>query len=259
MNTDEDPTTFIVLDLESRPNPAALSVVGSRHSSGKGPSSRSALHHVVAGAALIAIRRAGGRWSDLRLLAWDMEDGREQPALIEIGSLLEELSATTGRLITYNGTAHDLPLLRRRAAALWLFDVPGLSAWLSSCTSRHLDLMIDGSQASGESWVSLSDACAALSIALEPDAVHPTIEPLPRAVRKAQSDVVATFLLLLHRLSLESGQIDDVARGWVALADMLRADHGHQAHLATFRTGPRLEIARRHLHDIDLPVGKRRS
>lgn len=231
----------LVLDIETRADPLAAGIAGVA-----GAARRPAMQRVVAAAALLARRGPDAMWTDLRLLSWDIDDGAEAVALIEIGRLLDQVHAKAGHLVTYNGTAHDLPVLRRRAAAHWLFEHRGLTVWSGAAAGRHIDLMADGAQP-GERWPSLVEACAGLGLALEPEEVHPRFTPAPLAVRKAQSDVVGTFLLLLHRLSLENGSLDDVARGWTSLADMLLADHGNRSHLAGFRHHGRLNIAREHL------------
>ena len=152
-----------------------------------------------------------------------------------IGRVIEPVHRDSGFLVTFNGTAHDLPVLRRRAAANWLFD-EGLALWSDDPAGRHIDLFREPG-GSGTGGASLQDECAALMIGLHRGPARGR-SLAGMALRKAQTDVVATFILLLHELSLQARSDTDLRSGVSHLAGHLRQDWPEEEHLSAFRTMP---------------------
>lgn len=145
-------------------------------------------------------------------------------------------------VVTYGGGLHDIPVLKRRAAASWMFDLRGLADGMER---DHHDLMTDDI-ADGARWSSLRDECAALAIPIRENLANPGCED-GRTMRKCQADVCAAFLLYLHRQAMIDGRANGLFQGWTALADLLSRSWPSAAHLRSFHDGARLKIAREHL------------
>lgn len=197
--------------------------------------------HVLVCASVLLV---GGDGTDPAGIDLQSVTDRDEGALVTMVDALLPAPDAGGTLVTFNGTMHDLVVLRARALATWAFGVPGLAGWCAGA-GEHRDLMLALSDGGRARWPSLAAACGALGI---PAKVLP-----PRRRREDvatmlgnQCDVVATYLLHLHLAAFEASDPSLLAARWVALADALGGPDAAE-HLLPYADHPRLAAARRML------------
>jgi hypothetical protein len=234
-----------VLDLETRPDPQACGLLSTKKRAAAEWSI--GLQEIVA-ASVFQIRRNGqSGWTDPQLRSWSIEEMSERTILQGISGCLAQLSRQDGSLITFNGKHHDLPILRKRVLANWMFDAHGIQVWTTGPQPTHIDLMSAPQTSSGVRRQSLRETVAGLYIGL------PSGPNIDRQLGpgyptyKSQVDVLATFLLLLHELAFAEGGIAPLETGWVAAADYLNRDWLSAKHLHAFTRNSRLKILRDHI------------
>lgn len=231
---------FAVLDIETAPSDAALSLVGRAD---RAAGERSALHEMTAFTALTFERSTAGGFAGFAMTTRHHGEGDEPELLAVLSECLDPVHRAGGSLTTFNGVAHDLPVVLRRASRHWLFDRFDWPAWLDG--SRHLDLMRSGPGAGGGRWHSLVDRCAALgfSAALEPRSL--VDGAAPAVARKCQLDVIATFVLLVYDMATDERSDAAVVAGLDALSRFLRSPVARGApHLEHFARHPFCRAAR---------------
>lgn len=227
--------SLAVLDIETTLDPAAAAIAA--HRKGSLPT---ALQRVTTACLLVIDEDPSGAWRTpaLHTLAAPLS---EFELLMRLDGLLADVADRDGLLVTYNGMAHDLPIIRRRCLRHWMFGLPGLAA---AAAIDHLDLMLRQSSGRRDRAPTLREACAALGISAA-DPRTDTGASLPPDVIKCQSDVVATFLLALFEMAYERGSEDVLVSGWEALASHLGGLRPRAMHLEHFRNHPSLRAARR--------------
>lgn len=226
------PSRLLVLDLETRPDPQAVQIAPRGREM-----SRVALHRIMGFSALAATEQVDGEWGGFKLLSAVDED--EHALLLMLDGQLAHLADGGGLLVTYNGISHDCAVLRRRAAAHWLFGLPGLDR-LDEL--GHRDLLREHARGRGSAFPSLRDACAGYGIPTD-HRLQNHNRPIPAEIRKSQVDCVATFLLTLYELALERGCETPLVQGWTALARFLGQPEHRAPHLDQFRYHPMLAAA----------------
>lgn len=221
--------TVTVLDIETAPCPflVAEALKG-------GPANRPALHKVTGWSLLSATETADRRWTDFKLQTRSGDS--EWHVLFDLDEALTAAQEKGATLVTYNGEAHDLPMLQRRTIANWLFGVPGLA---NLHAMPHRDLFREATRGGRTNWPSLRDLCTAWGIPTDHMAVSGDRTPAGMAHRKSQTDVIATLLLFGFGESSGRGEARTVSRLWLALADYLKRPEVRQPHLAQF-TSPAL-------------------
>lgn len=216
---------LLVIDIETAPDPLCVAIAG------RGDQiNRAALHRLVAFSILQVEEDAEGNWGGFGLTS--ASNQIEMPMLVAISKKLECLQAAAGTLITFNGLAHDLPALRRRAIANWAFELDGLAR---ADETNHIDLMRSGAGGAHGKWSNLRDSCAGLGIPLNHLIGPRHADPLAASIRKSQTDVVGTLLLLLHEIALARRHARPLAAGWRALSDHLGQTGVKAPHLEQFR------------------------
>lgn len=230
-----EPRTLAIFDIETRLDPAAAAAAAY-----KGSGMPAALQSIATACILVATEQPDGRWDDIRLRAF-ADPSSEFDILMELDEAFSDLASRKALLATYNGRAHDLAVLRRRAARHWMFGLPGIEA---ATSMDHLDIMLRQRLGRHDGSASLRDACAALGIsAFDPRTADKG--PVPASVRKCQTDVVATFLLALYETAMDRGSPDPLVSGWSALSDHLSAMRPRLQHLEHFRDHALLRAARK--------------
>ena len=235
---------FCVLDIETAPGDEMLAI-GDRRGGDLG--ARVSLHSLVAATVLLFERDADGVFGGFRLRSFDASTMDEADLLLRLDVELGSVHASGGGLVTFNGIAHDLPVLRRRAARHWLFEAMRYPGWSGARPTRHLDLMREGvgcPPGPGGRWPSLIDACAAFGV----DAALPARTPgcrVGEAVRKSEVDVAATFVLHLYTLCADVGTVAPLAAGWPAFAAHFGSPRSRAEHLLPFARHQHVAAARR--------------
>lgn len=239
------PDRICVLDLEVSPDPNAAILLNSRKPIRE---SSWAVSRIDVASVLVAERR-GRKWTveDLLTIVVSEGDVFHVAQLPTEEDLLQELvrhirprqseRSQDARLVTYNGEAFDLPIIRRRAMAHGLFDKPSL---LTARSLGSFDVMRNLAGGSGARHPKLKEAAAAFGI----PATHqvqrgPRLHYDPRAA-KCETDVCATFLLYAYELAAQCGDGEVITTLWRALADHIGYDRMVPGHLAQFARHPRL-------------------
>lgn len=235
---------FCVLDIETAPADELLAIGDAR---GGSLQARAALHAVVAVSYLMFDRSADGAFERFRLRSLDTDDMGEADLLLRLDRDLSAVHRSGGGLISFNGAAHDLPMLERRASRHWLFGSLRYSAWREARSVRHLDYMRVGvgcAPVTGGRWPNLMDACAAFGIdaSMRRSPLHCA---LGRPSLKAEVDVVSTFLLHLYSLSADAGSATPLVNGWTALSRYLASPRMRADHLLPFARHPHVKVAQR--------------
>lgn len=234
----------LVLDIETALDRDAVAQVGR---TGPGVFPRSWLHRIVAASTLsYEVAEAHSAYARFELATILAMEAAEEPGLLDWVDQRLATLAPSGRLISFNGLAHDLPALQRRRLRHWRVGATPLGALAASAT-RHRDLLRLLGQTSGGRWPSLRDICAALRIPCAPPPHGRrscTVDPVQV---KCEIDVVATFILACFLEAQERQTLSPLARGWTALADFVLAELPARAYLAPFATTDAALLARQHV------------
>jgi len=232
---------FCVLDIETAVADEAVAAVARDHDGGFG---RVALHALTAVSTLTFGRDAEGVFADFKLASLETAATDEADLILALDRALRPIHDAGGGLITFNGRAHDLPTLARRASRHWLFDALHLPDWTGRDGVRHLDLMLPDGSDKVRRWPSLADSCAALGL---PTGVRRGHSPrtVGDASAKGQVDVVATFLLHHYRASAIDRSPGPLLHGWTALARHLASPRVRAPHLMPFIEHPHVAVAAR--------------
>jgi hypothetical protein len=216
--------TIWVLDLETRPDQTAHRIA--RRTDG---SISNAMRSIRNFSILEAHEGEDGRWERFNLHTHGRPD--EFDVLMELDEHLARAEQEGAALCTYNGATHDLPLIRRRAAAHWMFGLVGLRA---PERLRHVDLFQRNVRGDRGQWPSLKELCATYTIPTDHHVVLRDREGADAGERKSEVDVVATFIVLLFETAMIRGSDNVLVSGWSALIDHLAAAHPHTPHLQQF-------------------------
>lgn len=114
----------------------------------------------------------------------------------DILAAIDAAFGTNPTLVTYNGSRHDLPVIRRRIMRHRRYR---LEAALRAPRLPHIDLFTFPHVPAGGHHGSLQDRCAGLGI--DAKTYLDGRDGRSRMVLKGEVDSVATFLLLIHELA----------------------------------------------------------
>jgi hypothetical protein len=212
---------FIVLDLETHTD----SLIRGLSTGSK--SSEALVQEIRSCSALIASEPQIGTWEieNLATASHDEDD---------ILRFIDQILADYPTVVTYNGRRHDLPIIRRR---IMRFKHFGLENACNVHRLPHLDLYDFPPVAAGGHHGSLQDRCAALGA----DArtyIEADEDTLPRAVLKGETDVIATFVLLLHELAAWRANGSVWTQGVRALQRAKGGELARRGHLKRLISGP---------------------
>ena len=229
---------IIVLDIETAPDPYLLSFAPSRLSK-----DHPSLHAVTGYSILAAEEDQNGDWSVTDLASPQNTD--EYEILFELDEMVTPAIEQEATLVTYNGISHDVLMIQRRMGAHMLYALPSQSGL---ARMKHRDMMREVSTGP-RNWPSLQQLCAIYSIPSN-HLLIPSRGPIaPTHERKSQVDVIATYLILAHRLAGERGSSAVVGKAWLALASFLNDKGKVNPHLAQFLDKDLLARARAQLGD----------
>lgn len=174
---------LVVLDLETRHDGTIAGLASSKKAAA------TFAQGIEGFSALVAQETAVAHWAVHRLVT---NVGPEHLVLPAI----DEILARSPTIVTYYGLVHDLPVLRRRIMRYRRYD---LANGLRAARLPHIDLYAFPPSPAGSVHGSLQDRCAALGI--DSRTYADGSDDLSHAARKSQTDVIATFILLLHELA----------------------------------------------------------
>ena len=128
-----------VLDLETAPDHFSVVLSGRR---GKTPAG--APLHAIANASLLTFHEdPDGSCSQFALTSLGAPDDEETLILDNIEDELARVRIARGPVVTFNGGAHDLPLLRQRRLRWWRFGSDEAGFLLDMEPERHVDIMLE--------------------------------------------------------------------------------------------------------------------
>ncbi len=222
---------LLFLDIEVKPDAIARRLA--RRTSGVGALY---LREVTMVALLSCQRRqAGDEWG---LRSYGRDDLNEADILSAVDAALVAHRARGGILISYNGTSHDLPLLRARQVRWRQCNREGIRSYLED-QARHVDVMLSFTRG-GVSFGTLADACASVGLALfGPVQMDRDRELSPQQV-KAELDVIGTAITFFHVLGDRIGSNEVIGEGLESLGSFLRAGGRSTSHLQHLATNPAL-------------------
>jgi hypothetical protein len=232
----------LVLDIET-----ALDRDAAERARRTGPTAflRSWLHRVVAVTTLaFTMDRATLGFEGFALESALATDPADEPALLAFVEKHLAHLGDDGLLITFNGRAHDVPMLLRRRLHHWMFAPSPLTRFARDAGEHHEDIMQMLSDTGAQRWPALIDICAALGIPSDHKLRVRKSAHVDPFLAKGQTDVLATYVLYCVCAAENCGTPDLLARGWTALADHLLLNFANLPHLTQFATAPMALMAR---------------
>lgn len=241
------PRRIVVLDLEVSPDPVAGRLLNARAQAVSSSWTTSRIDVATVLVARPVASSQDGRWRVTDLVTFDAEPGSEHATgdevdlLHQVARLLGDAAATpanpkTSWLVTYNGEAFDLPILRMRAMRHGLF---GLRDLLSQSRFHSVDMLRRLTRPHGARPPKLREVAAGLRIPGTPDTRRSPMAPNGKRAAKCEVDVCATFLVHAHELAAATGDGRVVDAQWRALADFIGRDRFVPGHLSQFSRHPR--------------------
>lgn len=230
--------TICVLDIETALDPISLSILSTRPKD-----MPTALQRITAASLLWACQEDDG-WTiegiETRLATDHFSDEHEEAILELVDTAIGRIVRASGTLISFNGLAHDIPVLRRRAGRHLRFDL----ANLLTRQPRHIDLMLGSTRADRSQWASLAHTAVGLGLPVGPLSRDETL--LSFAAQKCEADVVTTFLVALFEISMRTASERPLLLGWAALADRIEFMGARGQHLANFARHDLADAGRRY-------------
>lgn len=241
-----------VIDVETVPDPDAVALAPTGASAGP---SRRLLHRVVCATILSFSEDVEhGRLAVLGMRTLSLERLEEGVMLGRIDGLLPDPTDPSSTLVTFNGAASDMMILRQRAMRLWMFDMPRLRGWAER-RENHRDMMY--AFGTRPPHPSLAEVSALIGTDLKGTR---SSDPATRWIergdwapieRRNRSDVCATFLAYAYWSAWRRGCELPVATAWTALAGHIGAmgDRGHD--LREFHRHHMVGFAARRVAELD--------
>ncbi len=237
-----------VFDTEAQAKLPAFAVIKRRH--GRWP-----LHRIAAASLIIVERAHSSGQPVIRSLGLHLGMANERDMLRMIEANMPRPDNDDEDLVTFNGAAHDLPILRQRALALGLFEIPKIAGWnQGNAARRHRDVMRYLS-ASGATKAALVDVAAGIGLSAKQAIQGTSAERLhsagrhPELLRACEQDSVATLLVHGHLEALEQNHARPLLELWKALIDWIQAPGYDREHLDVFFDHPIAQRACRKIGD----------
>lgn len=222
----------IVLDIETLPDEAAMTRAGYEPGEEYVPWP---LHQLVCASLLIVETRSATAPS-FRLRSITRGDHGERGIIETVERELE----TAGELVTYNGAAHDLPILLARGLLAGVATLAIRRFATGTPPARHADLMRE-LKSHGAPPTSLRNLCAPLLIPVK-QAPHARVDDLAAqgawgAIgRYCETDVVATWLAA--QLWRSTSDPEFGRQRWDELAAWITGEQPQLSHLLAFAEPP---------------------
>lgn len=227
----------VVIDVEAVPNEPAmqrLAAMRPERIDGEAGVPRWILHRIVA-ASVLVIAESRDRPA-MCLHSYTSNRYREHDIVAE----LEAYVHGAHTLLTFNGAAYDLPLLRARAMAHRSLTVPHIGALVGTRSAKHVDLALTLAGGQAASRPSLTEVAAILDLPAKRETAGTSVPALAaagdyaRLARHCESDVLTTWLGWLHSWVADRGAIDEYLSRLRMAEPWLRAEAEHRPHLAAF-------------------------
>lgn len=220
---------LLVLDIETRADTLAQRLA-------RRPGAKSIhLRELVSVSCLVRLEaHQQPRWL---LRSFHREDLSEKDMLENLHAMVEDLSAADGTLVTYNGIAHDLPVIRQRQLRWWQCDRPALLDYMEG-HRLHVDVMRSFVW-SGPKFATLTDACASVGFALAGPprlATHRVEAPYER--QKSELDVIGAAIAFFYVAADRARSNQVLSEGLLSLLEFLQGIESVYPHLAHLTASP---------------------
>ena len=227
----------VVIDVEpapktpAPPRPAALPPPPS---DGEGGVPRWLLHRIVA-ASVLAVDESRDSPS-MRLWSYSVDQFCEEDIVAKLETHIEKAHT----VVTFNGAAYDLPLLRARAMTYRSLPAPAIGALVGTRTAKHVDVALALSGGNSASRPSLAEVAAVLDLPAKREIAGNSVPALAaagdhaRLVRHCETDVLTTWLFWLHSWVTDRGAIDEYRSRLRMAESWLRAEAKQRPHLVAF-------------------------
>jgi Predicted 3'-5' exonuclease related to the exonuclease domain of PolB len=219
----------VVLDIETAQDDYAHTLSRRRGGAPRG----SPIHEVVNASVLSFLEHADGSIDGFQLCSWNQPEYGEADILAAVDDALVGVTRDGGRVVTFNGTGHDLPTLRMRQLRWWLCDANGVER-VQSGEADHMDIMLAMSGGGEGRWPTLADACASVGFSLMGPYGASRESPIPRVVEKCEIDVIGSAILMHYVLAARSRSRDPLQRGLPAFGRFVRSVATTRPHLERF-------------------------
>lgn len=226
---------FVVVDLETAPDRHAQILARRQRGVPRG----SPLHEIVAASAL-TFHEHEGAFGGFRLRSWHRDDYLETDIISNLEAELDRV-ADEGTLVTFNGSGHDLPMLRMRQLR-WRMVEDDAIVRIGARGDAHADVMLELSLGGEGRWPSLADGCAAIGISLAGPIPVGRDTLIPQEIQKCERDVVGTTMLFMHLLAAQRRSVDTLGAALPALGAFLRQVAAGRSHLERLALSRQLEV-----------------
>jgi hypothetical protein len=218
-----------VLDIETAQDDHAHVLSHRRGGAPRG----SPIHEIVNATVLSFVEHPDGSIADFLLSSWHQPEYGEADILANVDAALAGVADDDGRVVTFNGTAHDLSTLRMREVRWWMCEVDGVER-IQSGEADHMDVMLAMSGGGEGRWPTLADACASVGFSLLGPFGSGRSSPIPRVVEKFKIDVIGTAVLMHYVLVGKARSREPLQRGLPALGRFVRSVARTRPHLERF-------------------------
>lgn len=232
----------VVVDIETAPDPQTLCLLKKEQGIAR---ATWAIQRIETACILVAVEdQRNIKVSEFICRAIDAPREREradEPDILALIGVHLEIDAPTTTLVSFNGLAHDLPIMRRRAFVNKMSECPAFSA---NPHFHHEDLMHSLGAEPSSTRVPLLQAAGGLGIPVLHRFPLRTAPPATQRMRKCEVDVIATFLLYTQMLAARRCNPGFFDTAWQAIADHLGVMNPKGEHLAQFVRMHHLRTAR---------------
>lgn len=218
----------VTLDIETIPDEAAMARAGYEPGEDYAPWPL----HQLACASLLVVETSGTAGLSFRIRSVTRDDHGER-GIVEV---VERELGTSAELITFNGAAHDLPILLARGL-LGGVAMPAIGRFATGTVmARHGDLMRE-LKVQGAPPTSLKHLCAPLQIPVK-QSPHDRVASLAAqgnwaaVARYCEADVIATWVAAQLWRSTADPELG--RQRWDDLAAWIAAEQPRLAHLTLF-------------------------
>lgn len=237
---DRMPDRIYVLDIEAGVDAVSQRILNRRANTRSATWASASIEAV----SILSAYRVGSKWTVDELTTFDCSpvspsrNSTEKELLSGVAKRLDHPGAKDDpqvpRLVSFNGLAFDLPILRQRALLHGLFELTPIV----TPSLPHVDMHIAAEPSRRAKRTSLKELAASLRIPASHQIPGGAPAHWSSRAAKCQVDVCATYLLHAFGLAAACGSDEPLRASWRALATFIGDPNRADAHLAQFARHP---------------------